>query len=113
MAAAVSEPQAWLAHVAMLDHLHDAPTARRFVEAIMATTYSDLSLFAVARELQCGACDDRPAVLREICDALLDAADSDARLRLHLAVSLPLLQRLCGDEGVDAIAARARTALAR
>lgn len=113
MAAAVSEPQAWLAHVAMLDHLHDAPTARRFVEAIMATTYSDLSLFAVARELQRGACDDRPAVLREICDALLDAADSDARLRLHLAVSLPLLQRLCGDEGVDAIAARARTALAR
>ena len=108
MAAAVSEPQAWLAHVAMLEHLHDALSARRFVEAMMATTYSDLSLFAVARELQRGACHDRPAVLREICDALLDAADSDARLRLHLAVSLPLLQRLCGDEGVDAITACAR-----
>ena len=113
MAAAVSEPQAWLVHVAMLDHLGDAPTARRFVEAMMATTYSDLSLFAVARELQRGACRVRPAVLHEICDALLGAADSDARLRLHLAVSMPLLQRLCGDEGVDVIAARARAALPR
>lgn len=108
LAAQVSEPRAWRAHLAMLEHLHDAPTARRFVEALMDSTYSDLSLFAVARELQRGACRHQPEVLLEICAAVLDAADSDARLRLHLAVLLPLLSRLCGDEGVDTIAACAR-----
>lgn len=108
MAAAASDPQAWQAHVAMLGHLGDAAVARRFVEAVMRSTYSDLSLYAVARELQRGACRGRPAVLRELCDALLDAADSDARLRLHLAVLMPLLAVLCGSEGIDAVAASAR-----
>lgn len=100
--------QAWRAHVAMLEHLGDAASARRFVEAMMASTYSNLSLFAVARELQRGACDERPAVLHALCVAVIDAAESDARLRLHLAVLMPLLARLCGSEGVAAIAACAR-----
>lgn len=108
MAGGVSEPRAWLVHVAMLEHLHDVGTARRFVQAMMASTCSDLSLFAVARELQRGACDERPEVLHAICVAVVDAADSDARLRLHLAVLMPLLARLCGSEGVAAIAACAR-----
>lgn len=110
MAARVSEPRAWLAHVAMLEQLHDARSSGRFVEAMLQSTYSDLSLFAVARELQRGVGDSRPEVLHAICAAVLDAATSDARLRLHLAVLLPLIGRLCGGEGVDTIAACARAA---
>jgi hypothetical protein len=67
----------------------------------------------VARELQRGACRARPAVEREICDALLGAADGDARLRLHLAVLAPVLGRLGGDDAVSAIAAACRPAPAR
>lgn len=113
LAESASGAHVWRAHAAMLAHLADAQVAQRFVAAMLRHAHADLSLFAVGRELQRGACRARPAVEREICDALLDAADGDARLRLHLAVLAPVLGRLGGDDAVDAVAAACRPAPAQ
>jgi hypothetical protein len=103
MAAAASGAHVWRAHAAMLPHLHDPALAGRFVAALRARAYADLSAFAVARELQRGVDTGAPMV-HAICDAMLEAADSDADLRLVLCVLAPLLHRLGGADVIEGLA---------